>query len=360
MHTINIYISMLAISQFIFLGAHFLTHQRNAIGRLVALFSLCVIAYLLDDSIDIDHSYNFIADLVLGELPTLAPFLLWMIATYLFVDERKEHSLAWVAISCCFILDTYLETSFPNTQGLRPQSLAYVIARFLPQLILLSFPLHAIYLVIRGYKMDLLEERRKLRIAFVAGLGGVIIFILTGNIINDFFYEGLEEASELYVLISSSSLFAVALFLNLESIQTSKDLMIIVSEDTPGNDTDEFPVNTVDMTDSESARAIQHAIVNEHLYREPGFTISDLADHLNLLEYRVRKIINKSMQYKNFNQFLNTYRIEEACSLLSSTELPVSHIAMDVGYSSLSVFNRVFKERTNETPSEYRKRYLRY
>ena len=89
---------------------------------------------------------------------------------------------------------------------------------------------------------------------------------------------------------------------------------------------------------------------------EDDVTIRKLAEKTGILEYKLRIYINKVLEYKNFNDFLNRYRIAEACKLLQeNSELPVIHIAMDVGYKSLLHFNRAVKQIMNQTPTQYRK-----
>ena len=44
----------------------------------------------------------------------------------------------------------------------------------------------------------------------------------------------------------------------------------------------------------------------------------------------------------------------EASKILKATELPITHIALEVGYKNQSTFNKVFKERYGMTPKEYR------
>jgi AraC-like DNA-binding protein len=63
------------------------------------------------------------------------------------------------------------------------------------------------------------------------------------------------------------------------------------------------------------------------------------------------------LHYRNFNQFLNQYRIEEAARRLQDPHeqhIPISSIALDVGYASLSSFNKAFKDTYQVTPSVYR------
>lgn len=52
--------------------------------------------------------------------------------------------------------------------------------------------------------------------------------------------------------------------------------------------------------------------------------------------------------------FINEYRIQEACQLLTETQLPVSQIALSVGFDNFSYFIRKFREYKGVTPQKYR------
>jgi AraC family transcriptional regulator of adaptative response / methylphosphotriester-DNA alkyltransferase methyltransferase len=58
-------------------------------------------------------------------------------------------------------------------------------------------------------------------------------------------------------------------------------------------------------------------------------------------------------------QFLHQTRIEEAKELLSTSSLSATHISFMVGYTSLSHFSKVFKDRTLMSPSTFRKNKCR-
>ncbi|MBM3823769.1 MAG: helix-turn-helix domain-containing protein [Verrucomicrobia bacterium] len=58
----------------------------------------------------------------------------------------------------------------------------------------------------------------------------------------------------------------------------------------------------------------------------------------------------------NFTEFVSRVRIEKAKNLLLNPNLRVSKIAYEVGFQSLTHFNRVFKKLTGESPTEYRNR----
>jgi AraC-like DNA-binding protein len=96
----------------------------------------------------------------------------------------------------------------------------------------------------------------------------------------------------------------------------------------------------------------------ERIYRRENLTIGTLATRLGVPEYRLRRLINQKLGYRNFNVFLNNHRIEEAKAALADpaqVEVPVITIAMDAGFQSLGPFNRAFKAMTGVTPTEYRR-----
>jgi AraC-type DNA-binding domain-containing proteins len=56
----------------------------------------------------------------------------------------------------------------------------------------------------------------------------------------------------------------------------------------------------------------------------------------------------------NFVEYVARIRFEEACRLLHDADLRISEIAFEVGFQSLSQFNRVFKNLSGKSPSAYR------
>ena len=71
--------------------------------------------------------------------------------------------------------------------------------------------------------------------------------------------------------------------------------------------------------------------------------------------YLLRQVINQQLGYRNFNAFLNHFRLKLAAEKLKSEPREkVLAIALEVGFASLAPFNRAFKEQFGMTPSEYR------
>ncbi len=57
-----------------------------------------------------------------------------------------------------------------------------------------------------------------------------------------------------------------------------------------------------------------------------------------------------------FVEYVNHYRVSEACYLLKNTDKPITDICLECGYSSVRSFNRNFKDVTGMTPREYQRR----
>ena len=56
----------------------------------------------------------------------------------------------------------------------------------------------------------------------------------------------------------------------------------------------------------------------------------------------------------NFVEYVRRTRYENACDLLRNSDRRISEIAFAMGFQSLSQFNRVFKELSGKSPTEFR------
>jgi len=88
-------------------------------------------------------------------------------------------------------------------------------------------------------------------------------------------------------------------------------------------------------------------------YQNPDLRLLDVANHASLSEDATSNLLRQYCQ-KNFRQYLNQLRMEEAKRLLIETKLQIAEIAFKVGYNNIQHFNRVFKEYTDESPKNYR------
>jgi AraC-like DNA-binding protein len=88
-------------------------------------------------------------------------------------------------------------------------------------------------------------------------------------------------------------------------------------------------------------------------YQE-DLTLGEIAKQFSLSISRISEVI-KQATGQTYVHFLQDLRIRHACSLLVSTEMSVSEIALEVGYGSYKTFSRIFRGTKGVSPSEYRK-----
>lgn len=83
-------------------------------------------------------------------------------------------------------------------------------------------------------------------------------------------------------------------------------------------------------------------------------TLLELAENLGYEYCYFSKIFNR-MFSMSFNEYLNTYRFNEACSMLTTTDMSITDIAYESGFKSIRNFNNTFKRLSGVSPSEYRR-----
>jgi AraC-like DNA-binding protein len=93
----------------------------------------------------------------------------------------------------------------------------------------------------------------------------------------------------------------------------------------------------------------------EEPYLNQRLSIGEVAEMIKTNVHTLSRVINEGYQ-KNFYDFINHYRIQKFIQLANHEKfkhLTFLAIAMEVGFSSKSAFNRAFKKTTGVTPSEY-------
>jgi len=90
-------------------------------------------------------------------------------------------------------------------------------------------------------------------------------------------------------------------------------------------------------------------------YLDPNLTLKLVADLLATNTKYLSQVVNNQTGC-NFQQFINSYRIEDAKKKITSEEfsnLTLYGIALQCGFKNKSTFYKVFKESTNQTPREF-------
>jgi AraC-like DNA-binding protein len=286
------------------------------------------LAYLVVESVQNSVIFHL---LLVG--PFLLPMALWMLSKSLFNDDVLQRKLLF-GIAAAVLVVNYLINYWGHTMpGLRA-----VVGK----VVALVFVVLALMESQRGKADDLDETRLQWRRYFIYLIGSVVFLTLIAEL-------GLKKESQLafqslqrVIILSINTLFLVLNYRH-HSHLLSK------------------PNKKPEVVNHALVDRIQNIMNVECLYRQEKLSIGELADKLQVQEYKLRQTINQELAYRNFLDFLNSYRINEATVLLkdaSKKDLTVQEICYQVGFNSLGPFNRAFKDTTDTTPSAYRKKHL--
>ena len=290
---------------------------------------------------------------ILSSLP--AVFWLWARAS--FDDDfvlRRRHGVLWLTIVAVGFAVSLSWTTWPNLARGGGKVLSAVA-------VLLA--LAAAVQTVKTWRVDLVARRRRLRLAVLA-INVVFIGVVAGAGVAAFPVAVPGEPSSLPTALS---LFVLAMLAGLgvldlrATVDVNDATAAIGAGGTTGRPvTDRAPTGRV-TADPVLLRRLDHLMTVERIYRQEGLAIGTLAARFDVPEYRLRQAINEGLGYRNFNAFLNHYRIEDAKLALSDEaqrEVPVLTIAMDAGFQSIGPFNRAFKAETGVTPTEFRREAL--
>ena len=90
-------------------------------------------------------------------------------------------------------------------------------------------------------------------------------------------------------------------------------------------------------------------------YLNKNLTIGEMADSIEIPAYQLSQLINDQLG-QSFFEFINSYRVKDVKVRFFDSKfsnLTLLGIAMECGFNSKASFNRIFKQLTNQTPTEY-------
>ncbi|MGH6711728.1 MAG: helix-turn-helix domain-containing protein [Bradyrhizobium sp.] len=315
-------------------------------GRLAAAFAVGSAAHAVSYSIGSTSPVS-IAHAPLIALSTGNVVVFWLFTCALFDETFKLrwwHGLVWAAVAAF---------SFVNCMWIAPASSARV-SIVAVNLIALGFIALAVTQTIASWSADLVERRRGVRVFIVSaaalygGLNAVLQIVMPGG-----------QPVDVVNTVNSAVLAGVVAAICYAMLRVDgADLFPAASEVAPVTIAPTPSIVAEDAGDQKLVDALMRLMGDERIYRHDNITIGTLATRLGIPEYKLRRLINQRLGYRNFNVFLNNHRIEEAKAALSDptqAEVPVITIAMDAGFQSLGPFNRAFKAITGVTPTEYRR-----
>ncbi len=316
-------------------------HRQSAAARIGVAMNVSTTGHVLASIPNMDSGFVVI-DAGVDTLSTATIGLFWLFARSWFSDSRRLDWKAWLA---ALLPPLVVATMYLGGAMFGP------FDRFiwfpLLRLIWLAMIVDALRIAWQGRDDDLIEARRRIRLAFIVVVSILAVVVLTVEV--GVFRFGLDERGrslpELAILLCSFALIAAML------THRQYDLFGAAARERPAAQTPDDPL----------AGRLRAIMETERPYRDERMTIAALAAQLGEQEYRLRRTINRAMGHRNFAQFLNSWRLAEVKTALADPaqrEVPILTIALDAGFGSLGPFNRAFREAEGMTPSEYRIRAL--
>lgn len=115
------------------------------------------------------------------------------------------------------------------------------------------------------------------------------------------------------------------------------------------------PVTMPSVEDAEVAASLDMLMQSRELYRDVDLNLNRLGRKMGRSIRQVSTAINR-VKGMSVSQYVNNYRVREACRLLAGTDEPITRIMFDVGFQTKSNFNREFLRVTGMSPREWRTR----
>jgi len=316
------------------------------VGQLFLLLIVASGAFLVDPLIPIEWRW------ITSDLQTALPALFWLLCQLIFAPRPRLKSV-WGAMALYSFLAPALARPFvePGAAWTPAVFFGWRLGQFFEYIVVL----HGLSFVIRYWRNDLVEARRKARLAFLLIVGSAV-GVATVSLNFGLYHEYIRGI-----------ITGLAAFATLTCLVTAREgILDLVGSDRPaGSPQPHFkPTPETEPYDSHLAQQEQDAAalgqtMDAGFYRTEKQTLKKLSEATEIPEYRLRKVINQTLGYRNFNDYINQLRVADAAERLrNEPETPVLNISLDVGYRTLSSFNRAFRDIQNTTPTEFRQQCL--
>jgi AraC-like DNA-binding protein len=105
----------------------------------------------------------------------------------------------------------------------------------------------------------------------------------------------------------------------------------------------------------ELSQRIERLFVIDKIYLNPTLKLSDVASLACTNRTYISQFFNKSKD-SSFYAYVNRYRIDHACALLTSTNDTIEVVAEQSGFNSKATFYRVFTETMGCSPTNFRQK----
>lgn len=190
---------------------------------------------------------------------------------------------------------------------------------------------------------------------FLIAYSFLYLFNVMQTIINEMIVDLSWTQEWWYYLLSGIAIVYVGMkgyFTQVTELQNADFTSFRVSE---GFEAPQKPENKISADLAAKKEKIQDYFLAEKPYLDSNLTLVSLAEQLNMSREDLSFILNQGFETR-FNDFINSYRIEEVKRLIREGQhktLSILGLAYEAGFNSKATFNRAFRKAEGKAPSEY-------
>jgi len=328
MEFINISIRLFAVSQFFLIAVLVIASDNpRRIRSTATMLAIGIAAYLVMPLMRTYTPYwNELG--FLWFFASISPSLLLLLVWFIFEEDCRVP--AWVLALVGFSVSASIWFHLINVTLSDSPVWLQILKVFVSAMV--------IYVVWQGRDSDLVEMRSKIRNVFILVMAAMMTIVTAIEVVTEF---NPPQGLDTFVVVM---IFAFSIFLNYFFFKLGPVAQVMARPLPPKRESEDPLI-----------KELLIRMKSERLYADHDLRVGSLATLMNIPEYKLRRKINQQLGYRNFNQFVNHYRIEEAgVKLREDLQTPVLSIALDVGFRSISSFNSAFQAQFGVSPTKYR------
>ena len=374
--------------QGIILFVFLITAKVNVISnRLLGVLSLSWAIILTTFSLQSDglfikypHLLKTLTHVEYAFLPLLYLSVKYLVTRHKTFEKRDLIHFVPLLFNILLYSGFYFNSAAEKLQMARSNEGYYHIASIISDEILtlqgIIYPILALMLI-RNYNNKLPDYQSNIDVTVIKGMkiGIILIFLswMTGAVGAHLSIFNINIGVDLFIFVHLFLVFIIYVisYVALRSPETfklserqivpvkqnlrlHKDLTLDSQQNKTQLEKLESQNDYVDYKDEVSIRLIEY-MDSEKPFLNPELSLQELADKLNVSRHQLSAAINKQ-QNMNFYVFVNKYRVGEVKKLMTNPEnknFKIISLAYDAGFNSKASFNRIFKQITGTTPSEF-------
>lgn len=327
-------------SLFLTLALIWFLRNRDMSLRPHQIFAALVAAYCVQSTLlSLRWGYDITAvGPVIAALAPVLPVLSWLAYTSLSGQRPRRWWLPFLAVALCWII--------------------LIVSRDLADLgILTIYVVFGVLLLLQARKGDaglalspVFETRQILLAMALTGTALILSGLMDVYVIYDFIRNDGANVGLMVSLVQTVFVLMIGLAATFGHTTLAP---VEPAAPAPPQAQEQEDAAETEAEDTEILNRLT-ALFDNGLHRDEDLSLRKMARRLGVPDRRVSNAINRA-QGINVSQYVNEFRIRDACTLLRTTDQSILQISITVGFASKSNFNREFVRVTGDTPSDWRK-----